>query len=186
MSIIVCEDEDSVSPVGCANRRSRNKQRLDGVSKTLKVFADAFDGEGLFKFVSVKFVILLEQRGLASQRSENPSFHHSGDSSNILTDNPSGPDFVNNPEHLRPEITVISRPPPFSGKTEGLAGESTREDIDASPPLFEICFRDVFIGFAFREPVLQDGAAKRVDFAMECVLPTKQGGRHLRTTDSAK
>ena len=78
----------------------------------LKVFADAFDGVGLVKFVSVKFVTLREQSGFASQVSTYPSFHHSGDSSNIFTDNPSGPDFVNNAEHFRPEVTLVLSPPP--------------------------------------------------------------------------
>ena len=112
INIIVRDDEDPVSSVGCANSRSRNKHRLDGISEMLKVFADAFDGVGLVKFVSVKFVTLREQRGIASQRSEYPSFDHSGDASNILTDNPSGPDFVNNAEHFRPEVTLVLSPPP--------------------------------------------------------------------------
>ena len=152
----------------------------------LKVFADAFDGVGLVKFVSVKFVTLREQSGFASQVSTYPSFHHSGDSSNILTDNPSGPDFVNNAEHFRPEVTLVLSPPPFSGIGERLAREASGEDIDASPPLFETCFRDVFIGFAFGEPVVQDGPSEGVDFAMECVLPPHHLRGHLRATDSAE
>jgi hypothetical protein len=46
--------------MGCAASRSRNKHRLDGISEMLKISADAFDGEGLLKFVSVKFVTLRE------------------------------------------------------------------------------------------------------------------------------
>jgi hypothetical protein len=156
MSIIVRDDEDPVSSVWRTDSRSRNKHRLDGISDTLKVSADAFDGEGLVKFVSVKFVTFREQRGIASQRSEYPSFDHSGDSSNIFTDNPSGPDFVNNAEHLRPEVAVIVSPPPFSCVGKRLAGESPGEDIDLASPFFETCFRDVFIGFTFGEPVVQN------------------------------
>ena len=57
---IMGEDEDSVASVGCADSRSRNKHRLDGISEAFKVTADAFDGEGLLEFVSVKLVTLLE------------------------------------------------------------------------------------------------------------------------------
>ena len=44
----------------CAASRSRNKHRLDGISDSLKITADPLDGEGLLKFVSVKFVTLRE------------------------------------------------------------------------------------------------------------------------------
>ena len=61
------DDEDSVSPVGSADSRSRNKHRLDGISDTLKVSADSFEGKGLVKFVSVNVVTFREERGIASQ-----------------------------------------------------------------------------------------------------------------------
>ena len=186
MSIIVREDEDTVSSMGSADSRSRNKHRLDGVSKVLKVTADSFDGEGLVKFVSVKFVTLREQRGFASHVNKYPSFHHSGDSSNILTDNPSGPDFVNNAEHLRPEITVIVSSSPLSGVGKRLTWESSGEDIDLASPFFETCFCDVFIGFRFGKPVVQDGATEGVDFAMERVNPPHHLRGHLRPANSTK
>lgn len=140
-------DEDSVAPVRSADSRSRNKQRLDGVSKALKVCADAFNGEALSEFVSVKSVTLSEHNGIASHVSEYPSFDHSGEASNILTNDPSGPDFVNNTEHFWPEVTVIVCPPPTSCIGKRLAGESSRDDVDASAPFPEACFRDVFIRF---------------------------------------
>lgn len=58
--IIMGDDEDPVAPVGSSDSRSRNKHRLDGISETLNVSADSFNGEGLVEFVSVKFVTLLE------------------------------------------------------------------------------------------------------------------------------
>lgn len=79
--------------MGSPTSRSRNKNRLDFVSDGFEVFADAFDGEGLSEFVSVKVVVLAEQSCFTSHFSENPSFDHSGDSSNVLTNDPSGPDF---------------------------------------------------------------------------------------------
>lgn len=180
------KDEDPVPAVGSADSRSRNKHRLDGISETLKVSADSFDGEGLAHGVLVNIVTLSEQSGTASQVSAYPSFDHSGDSSNIFTDNPSGPDFVNNAEHFRPEVTLVLSPPPFSGIGERLAGESTGEDIDPSSPFLETCFRDIFVRFAFREPVVQHGPAERVDLAVERVLPTHHLGCHLRTADTAE
>ena len=139
------KDEDSVSSVGSSDSRSRNKHRLDGVSKTLKVSADPLDGEGLSQFVSVKSVTLSEQSGIASHRSEYPSFDHSGDSSNVLTNDPSGPDFVNNPQHLRPEITLVLSSPPFSCVGKRLAGEASRENVDLASPFLEVGLCDVFI-----------------------------------------
>ena len=138
-------DEDPVPSVGSSDSRSRNKHRLDGISKTLKVSADSFDGEALAQLVSVKSVTLSEQSGIASHRSEYPSFDHSGDSSNVLTNDPSGPDFVNNPQHLRPEVTLILSSAPLSGVGKRLAWKSPGEDVNLSSPLSEICLCDVLI-----------------------------------------
>ena len=49
---------------------------------------------------------------------------HVDDSSNILTNDPSGPEFLYNSEHLWPEVTVIFRASSLPGNTERLAGES--------------------------------------------------------------
>ena len=161
------DDEDSVSPVGSADSRSRNKHRLDGISDTLKVSADSFEGKGLVKFVSVNVVTFREERGIASHVRKYPSFDHSGDSSNVLTNDPSGPDFANSPEHLRPEITVIVSSSSLSGIRKRLAGEASGEDINLSSPFSKVCFCDVFIGFAFGKPIVKDGSSERVYFAME-------------------
>ena len=180
------KDEDSVSSVGSPDSRSRNKHRLDGVSKTLKVSADPLDGEGLSQFVSVKSVTLSEQSGIASHRSEYPSFDHSGDSSNVLTNDPSGPDFVNSPQHLRPEVTLVLSSPPFSGIGKRLAGKASGEDINLSSPLCEICLCDVFITLGLGKPVFKDGTPEGVDLAMEGILPSEHRSRHLRASDSAE
>lgn len=177
-------DEDAVASVGSSDSRSRNKHRLDGISKTLKVAADSFNGEALAQLVSVKSVTFSEHNGIASHVREYPSFDHSGETSNVLTNDPSGPDFVNNAEHLRPEITVVVCPPPTSCVGKRLAWESSREDVDAPAPLCKVCFRDVIVTFGVWEPVLQDGLAEGVYLAMEHVVPSEHGRGHFRAADS--
>ena len=121
-----------------------------------------------------------------SQVSEYPSFDHSGETSNIFTNDPSGPDFVNNAEHLRPEVTLVLSTATLSSIAERLAGEAAREDVDFSAPLAEVGFRDVFITFAIREPIIQHGAPEGVDFAMEGVAPPHHLCGHLRATYAGK
>lgn len=106
------EDKDAVASVGRSASRSWNKHRLDGISATLKISADALEGEGLTQAVSVNSVHLSEYIGLASHISEYPAFDHSGDASNIFANNPARLDFVNSSQHLRPEVAVIVCPPP--------------------------------------------------------------------------
>lgn len=55
-----CDDEDAVSSVGGSNGTSWNKHRLDFVSVTLKVVADALQGKGLDKSVSSYSLALVE------------------------------------------------------------------------------------------------------------------------------
>jgi len=106
------KEEDSVSSMGSSDSRSWNKHRLDGISDVLEITADAFDGKGLSQSVSVNSLHLSEKSPLPTHVSEYPSFDHSGDSSNVLTNEPSGPDFVNSPKSLRPEVTLVGCPPP--------------------------------------------------------------------------
>jgi hypothetical protein len=50
--------------VGGSDGTSRNKHRLDGISVTFKVCADALQGKGLAEFVSSsKVVKRVEKRG---------------------------------------------------------------------------------------------------------------------------
>ena len=172
--------------MGSPDSRSWNKHRLDGISDFLKVSADSFDGKGSSVSVSVNSIHLSEKSPLPTHWSEYPGFDHSGDSSNIFTNEPSGPDFVDNAESLRPEITLVFSPPPFSSIGKRLAGESSGEDVNLSSPLTEVCFCDVFITLRFWEPVVQHGAAKRVDLAVEGILPSHHSGCYFRTADSAE
>ena len=55
-----CDDEDAVSSMGGSNGTSWNKHRLDFVSVTLKVVADALQGKGLDESVSSYSVALVE------------------------------------------------------------------------------------------------------------------------------
>jgi hypothetical protein len=48
---------------------------------------------------------------------------HRDESSNVLTNDPSGPDFAYNPEHFRPERTVIRRASSLPGLGKWLARE---------------------------------------------------------------
>lgn len=131
--------------MGSSNSRSRNKHRLDGISELFEFFGNFFDGEGLLDEPLVNVVILLEHSGTASHFSEKPSFCHCGETSNVLTNNPSGPDFANSAQHFRPEVTLVFSPPPLTCIGKRLAGKASGEDVDAPAPLFEIGFRDVFI-----------------------------------------
>jgi hypothetical protein len=56
----VSDDEDPVSPVRGSNGTSRNKHRLDGISVTFKVVADALQGKGLAQSVSSNIVERIE------------------------------------------------------------------------------------------------------------------------------
>jgi hypothetical protein len=49
---------------------------------------------------------------------------HVDDSSNVLTNDPSGPGLSNDSEHFRPEVTVIRLAFSLPGTTERLAGEA--------------------------------------------------------------
>ena len=189
MDVGVCnigDDEDPVPSVGSADSRSRNKHRLDGISEMFKVSADSFDGEGLSQGVLVNIVTLSKESGTASQVSAYPSFDHSGDSSNVLTNDPSGPDFANSAEHFRPEVTVVVPASPLSGIGERLAGESPGEYVDPSPPFGEVRLCDVFITYTIREPILQHGPPEGVDFTMEGVPPSHYSRRHLRAAYAGK
>jgi hypothetical protein len=49
---------------------------------------------------------------------------------NILANDPSGAELVNNAEILRPEVTVIIRAALLPGMRERLAGESSAEEVN--------------------------------------------------------
>jgi hypothetical protein len=49
---------------------------------------------------------------------------HADDPSNILSNNPSGPEFLHHSKHFRPEVTVILCALSLPGNTERLTGEA--------------------------------------------------------------
>jgi len=55
---------------------------------------------------------------------------HTNDSSNILANNPAGSNFVNNPLHMRPEVTVVARAFSLACHREWLTGEASGEDVN--------------------------------------------------------
>ena len=98
---------DTVPSVRGTDGTSRNKQRLDGISFTLKITADGLDD--VFLTLAVYRLILSEQRGLTSHVSRLAGLYHLEDATNVLTNNPTGPDLVNGTEHVRPEVTAVLR-----------------------------------------------------------------------------
>jgi hypothetical protein len=64
---------------------------------------------------------------LIFQVSEHVIECHVDDVSNILPNNPTGPQVLDEPKHFRPEITVVVFPKLESGSAEWLAGKSARQ-----------------------------------------------------------
>jgi len=67
---------------------------------------------------------------------------HADDSSNILSNDPRGPELPHNSKHFRPEVTVILFASSLPGEAERLAGESPADEgrpVDASSPLKVTC-----------------------------------------------
>jgi hypothetical protein len=54
--------------------------------------------------------------------------NHREDSSNVLTNEPIGLDFVNAAVHVRPEVAVIALASSLPGDTERLARKAASED----------------------------------------------------------
>ena len=54
------------------------------------------------------------------------------DSRHVLTKHPSGPEFPYNPEHFRPEVTVIVLASSLPGNGERLTRESTGNNVNCS------------------------------------------------------
>jgi hypothetical protein len=109
LAIGVGNKPNPVPPVRGTDGTSRNKQRLDGISFTLKIPADGLDD--VFLPLAVYRLILSEQRGLTSHVSRLAGLYHREDATNVLTNDPTGPDLVNGTEHVRPEVTAVLRAP---------------------------------------------------------------------------
>lgn len=172
-----------VAPVGRTDGTSRNNKRLDGISLTLKTSADFFKGK---PFSCSYKVILSEQHSSACHFSLLAGLYHASDSINVLANDPSGLYLPNCPKHLRPEVAVIVRSLSSSGERERLAWEAAREDCNFSPPRGEVCFSDVVITFRIWVMVFEYAAAKRVNLAVEQVLPPRPVGGDFRAADAAE
>jgi len=57
---------------------------------------------------------------------------HADDPSNIFTNNPSGPEFLDNSKHFRPEVTVVLTASALPGNAERLAGEPAGNNVNCS------------------------------------------------------
>jgi hypothetical protein len=95
-----CDDEHPVSSVGGSDGTSRYKNRLDCVSVTFKVCADALQGKGLSQLIlSSNVVNLCEKRGWTCHFRNLALLDHREDASNVFSHNPSGLDFIDGAIH---------------------------------------------------------------------------------------
>ena len=181
-----CDDEHPVSSVGGSDTASWNKHRLDGISVTFKVVADALKGKGLSQLVSSNTVERVEKSWRTCHLRYLALLDHREDSSNVFSNNPIGSDLVNAAEHVRPEVAVIFRASASPGITERLARKAASEHVHSSAPLCEVGCCDVFIRFAVWVPIVEHLPTKWIDFTMEQVLPAQHGRCDFGTTYSAK
>lgn len=100
--------------MGRTDSASRNKKRLDGITRVFEVLADGFEGVGLAQ-PRDRVVIFSEESGLACHVNRLAGLYHREDASNVLANDPSGSDFVNGSDNLRPEVAVIVRSLSLSG-----------------------------------------------------------------------
>lgn len=142
VAVGVGNNPHAVALVGRTDGTSRNNKRLDGITRSLEVAADALDGEVLLLAV---YVIFLEERAVAAQVSLLCGLYHREEASNVLTNDPSGLHLAYSSEHLRPEVAVIVRSASSSGKAEGLTRESACEYVNPPSPRGEVCLCDVNI-----------------------------------------
>jgi len=88
---------------------------------------------------------------------------------NILANDPSRPDFSYESMHFRPEVTRIGFSSFLPSDAEGLAGIAATDDVDGfdsvmvKSPLVELS--DVVVNGGCRPVLVEDAAAKEVDFA---------------------
>ena len=123
----VSDDEHPVSSVWGSDGTSWYKHRLDCISVTFEVVADAFKGKGLSQSVSLNRVSLSEQSERVLHVRNLALLDHREDASNVLSHDPIGLDFVDNTEHVRPEVAVICRASSLPGITERLARKAASE-----------------------------------------------------------
>lgn len=149
----------SVSPVRCIDTASWKYIRLDAVTFSFQISAH-----------------LLEYQSLRP----------TNNSENIFAHDPAGTYFPNRSQHLRPEIAIVRRTSSFACRAERLAGEASRENVDAVSPNREVCRTDIRVLFCIREMVFENTAAKRIRVAIELVFEARPLGRKVETSDAAK
>jgi hypothetical protein len=95
------------------------------------------------------------------------------DASNVLTNDPTGPEFVDNAAHFRPEVTVVSLRELGAGNGKRLAREAASEEVDGagvaevSGVSLSCKFLDVSIDGSVRLVLLQHVLTKRINFAKD-------------------
>jgi hypothetical protein len=89
---------------------------------------------------------------------------HADDPSNILSKNPSGPEFFDKTAHFRPEVTVIFRASSLPGNTKRLAGVSSANKVNWANIFASQCSY-IFKLPDIRPMLCQDLPAKRINFA---------------------
>jgi hypothetical protein len=110
---------------------------------------------------------------------------HIDEAVNILTNDPTGPDFRYDTEHFRPECTVIFLALSLPGNAERLAGETSAYKVN----WFEVVFSDIpdiSIAFYMRPMLGKDFVAEGVDFDLPYDLHPGTFKTKIKTTDTGK
>jgi hypothetical protein len=110
---------------------------------------------------------------------------HIDEASNILANDPTRPELVNDTEHFRPEVTVIFRAPALPGNGERLTGEPPTDKVN----WFEVVFPDFFdipIPFYIRPMFGENLVAEIVDFNLPLDRHTSTFKAEVKATDAGK
>jgi len=109
---------------------------------------------------------------------------HSDDSRNILANDPSGSDGFNNPQHFRPEVTVIIFAFLLPGDTERLTRESSANKVNWFKVVSTFSDVSVFgdIGPMFRE----DFSTIFVNFHLPFACHPSPFKSEIKTTDACE
>jgi hypothetical protein len=118
----------------CADGASWNNNRLDIVSRRFKIVTDSIEDSVAGSFIYLSH--LFEKIGFTCHFKDICPLYHAGESTNIFSNNPSRPEFLDNSKHFRPEETVIIRSSALSGNTERLARESSGKQCNTPGKVF--------------------------------------------------
>jgi hypothetical protein len=105
---------------------SWNNNRLNLITDSFELFADGVKDNCVFT-ISTRLII-----GTTLQVNSICGDLQRSDSSNILTNDPSGPCFLYDSEHFRPEMARVSRSSSFPCVGKRLAGEAPGKESCAS------------------------------------------------------